>query len=228
MRSSRLAAGFFSLLLIAVLMGCEEETKTNESLSITGSSGDSVNLDGTWTSPCDGDDEASVTINGNSVAVAASAWLEDTDCEGDPDLTGNADFTIVYDQPVTITGWVDGEGVAGDPPTGLEDVTEANGMTLTINSFTQSPGSQEIADALNELEYCGFTDWAAGESKDITDCFLTDENGDPIPSEQKETWVVDDSDETLELYSSENEEDTDVVDSDGYPTEIINEVDFTK
>ena len=217
--------GWLAVITVLGLGGCDEASVKDEdepSIKITGTSGEEVSLDGTWEEPCDGDSEGTVVIAGSSISIDFSDWITEYECTGTPDFTGEAGFTISYDQAVTITDWLDDSGASAAPPAGLEEVTEANGMTIVLESDSLTPVTAAGAEAANEIEYCGFTDWTVGESKNILDCFLTDQNGDPVPAEQQESWVLDDSGETLALYSSENSVDTTVVDGDGYPTEIIN------
>jgi hypothetical protein len=197
-------------------------------LEFTGASGETVDLTGTWGHGCYAEEGKSSddprTLSGDSLVFTIDDWISVEDCSGDSDFTSVYDFTISVDKEVEVTGWIDNQGNSGAAaPEGLEDATIANGMTWTVNSATATPNTQAGADGLNSFSedggavgYCGFTDWAAGESKDILDCFMEDAFGGE--SEAKGTWLVDDITGTLGIYEDEGT----ALDEDGYPTEIDN------
>jgi len=210
-----------------VVLGCDSSSDDGGggdgggTIEIIGTSGSAVEMDGTWlrAGGCiseEGSDESEsnqLEFDGDGFTATFDTYLTVEDCSGTPEFVTGVEGSVTSDQMVTITGWVDGTGDESTAPEGLEDVTDANGVTVTLLSATMTPSTAEIADGLNSEELCGYTDWEAGVGQDVLDCLLEDSD-----NPAKVTWVVDDSGDTLFLY--ESPDDSDELDADGYPTVI--------
>jgi hypothetical protein len=158
-----------------------------------------------------------VTIDGTNLTQTVDNWLNSLTCEGDSDTTLTLAITVTVDKTVTGINWVDSEGVAGDPPAGLEDVTDANGMSLTMDSATAVPNTDAGATDWNDNAWCGATDWAAGTEQDVLQCMIDDYFGGTNPA--TDSWVVDDFSDALEWYSHSE---GDNFDDEGYPLDVSN------
>ena len=177
--------------------GGESQTST-----ITGESGNQVDLNGTWKSNCvndidDGESEnASLTVSGSSFTRTGNEWWDDLNCPGTSDITTKIVGTIVLGDEVTV----DKSGT---------DVT-ATEIDGVFSSYVATCNSADVADELNDENACGFNNWAVGVPKDIlgSDC-----NPD---SDFKDVIYVDDTVDPDAWY----EGDDDHLDANGYPTEL--------
>lgn len=215
--------GAFAALL--VLAGCDSISGGSSSSSpvkLIGTSGDEVSLNGTWSRGCTedgtgGSEDDSFKYDGSKVSGTFLMYGSVLDCSGDVDATTKIGGKLTYDQPVDMTDWIDGNGAASTPPTGLSSTENANGTTFDFTSAKLTPENAGTATFLNDDKYCGFTDWEAGTAKDVLDCFLA---GSTNPS--KSTVVLDDTTSTTTMSIYESRDGSTVLDASGYPTEILN------
>jgi hypothetical protein len=218
----------------------KKDSTSPETLEVIGTSGEVVDMDGTWArfdGDCnlhgDGHSELSPRVfDGVKMTETPQSWLTDTNCETGVDTTWVLEFTLSSDKQVTITNWVDIGGAAGAAPTGLADVTDVNGLTYTIDSATVTTNSDQGAADYVTREFCGETDWVAGTEHDWLDCLVNDFLDGENPF--KRSMVVDDSDpdnpvwwDSSIKYDLDEDGNSDV-DEDGYPTVIENFEPFTK
>jgi len=174
----------------------------SQSLSVTGASGNQVNLNGSWGSGCDGDiedgdsDRSVMTISGSSFSRIENEWFNSTTCSGTSDVTVNMSGTVVLGDELTAT--LDGSNVTA---------TETD---VVISSYVGTVNNSDTASELNAEKACGYDDWAVGIPKDIhgTDC--------SPDSDFKDVIYVDDTADPDVWYDSEE----DPVDANGYPTVI--------
>ena len=204
--------------------GDDDSSSKNEEatpVELTTTSGKTVALSGEWARGCTGGTSTSsddtYTIDGENVTVNHLEWRSAAACAGDHDFTSVIGFTAKKDKTVTGISWVDGTGVAGAAPAGLEAVTDANGLTTVLKSATLTPNTQAGADDLTTDMDCGFTDWAVGVTKDILECFIGGGSG-----EAKESWLLDDTTSTTAMLLYASADEPVLFDADGYPTEIYN------
>ena len=206
------------------LFGACSSDDDGGSLTVIGTSGAEVSMDGAWSRGCTIDGTESelntVTVSGTSFTNSEEFYGTVTDCSTASDFTFVFTATVTGNATVTITGWTNFDGSDTTAPTGLDAVTTANGVTVKIKTITGTPNTADGAMFANTdvedgvVGFCGFTDWAAGVSKDLLDCF-TGGGAVSFP----ESWVVDDSAATLAWYTGEDEA---VADASGFPTVIDN------
>ena len=169
-------------------------------VTITGSSGNPVSLDGRWSDGCDEDLEDSemevLTISGSSFTSTNDEWEDVTDCSGTSDYTRiiKGTFTITEETSATFDG---------DPVT----VTKFDG---SFSSVQATINKQNLVDDANANAQCGYNDWILGEPKSIinTECF-------DAPNSFKDIVYIDDVAEPDLWYSGDDEE---PLDTEGYPT----------
>ena len=103
-------------LLLAFVLSCSGGSggggggdDDDQSLTVTGKSGNPVNLDGTWESECvadiaDGESEMWVmTISGSTFSRNDSNWFDSTDCSGAFDVTVTISGTVVLGDELTVS-----------------------------------------------------------------------------------------------------------------------------
>jgi hypothetical protein len=169
-----------------------------QSLTITGESGNQVNLNGSWSEGCvadDGESEKSVTtISGSSFSVTMNMWTSSTDCSGTSDVTNSISGTFTLGEERTVT--MDSSNVTA---------TKVDAVISTAQFTINNPDM--LSDA-NTEGTCGYTDWVAGTAKDVlgTDCA-------PDTSLKDIIYIDDTADPDLWYDGIES-------DDDGYPTEL--------
>ncbi len=197
-------------LLSVFAMGCNSGgdggggvNPIEKSLSITGESGDPVNLNGTWNSGCIADvdegesDTLVLTISGSTFSRNVNGWFDSITCNGTSDLTVVGSGNFVLGNEVTATE--DGS-----------DVT-ATEMDLAITSVEGTINNPDLVADLNAEELCGFDDWVVGTPKEVlgTTCFPD--------ADLKDVLYIDDTADPDVLYEGS---DDGPLDANGYPTEI--------
>jgi hypothetical protein len=208
-----LKIGFSCFLVLAsafFLAACgKDDSTTNNtaaSLAMKGTSGNAVNMNGTWTncvfSSSDQEDErTSITLNGSSATVSISLWSAavTANCQQTttPDMVISGNVTATLGAEAAAT-WTDGAG-STLPPTGVPVGAKATAATLVFNSFTATVNSAQFISFLNGNAVCGKTDWAAGVPVDVLNCtdFISS-------TTDTDYWVVDDSAAVLKWYSADN------------------------
>jgi hypothetical protein len=175
------------------------------------------------------------TFDGDKMTLTVDNWLTDPDlaCAGGSDTTVVFEFTLTVDKQVTGIVWVDSDGAETSAPTGLEDVTDANGLTYTVDSAVATANTDAGAVDWVDNVYGGETDWVAGTEHDVLDWFIADEFGGDNPF--KGSLIMDDTTDPANptWYDSSSDADTDGdgnpdVDGDGYPLTIDNFDPLTK
>jgi hypothetical protein len=198
-------------LLSVFAMGCNSggggggdgDDDDNQSLSITGESGNQVNLNGDWDTGClevAGGESVGwlTTISGSNVSQEENDWFDSATCNGTSDLT------------IVISGnFVLGNEVTGD--LNGADVT-ATEIDFEITSLEATIYNQDVIDGFNASEECGFDDWVAGTPKELlgTSCGPDDAN-------VKDVLYIDDTADPDVLYFGDEDGPND---GNGYPAEI--------
>jgi len=178
----------------------------NQTLTITGESGNQVNLNGTWNSGCDpdiGDGEsetAVLTVSGSSFSQVENEWFDSITCSGTSDVTLNISGTVVLGDELTAT-------------MGSSNVT-ATEIDVVFTSVTGTVNNSASALDLNNDNACGFNNWVVGTPKDLsgTSCFPD--------SSDKDILYVDDVANPDIWYDGNNDGSVDV---NGYPTNVDSE-----
>ncbi len=200
----------FAIGLLSVFaMGCnsgggnDDDDDDDQSLSITGESGDQVNLNGNWDTGCiayigDGESDTLVlTISGSTFSRNVKGWFDSITCNGTSDFTvvGKGNFDLENEVTADLNG---------------ADVT-ATEIDLEITSVKGTINNPDLVPDFNADEECGFDDWVVGTPKELlgTNCFPD--------ADLKDVLYIDDTADPDVLY--EGSEDG-PVDANGYPTEI--------
>jgi len=177
---------------------------SGSSLTITGESGNQVNLNGSWSAGCvadvdAGESEKSVnTISGSSFSMTENTWINSTNCSGASDVKMNMSGTVTLGGEVTAT-------LSGSSVTATKIDMVVSTIQMTINN-------EDVISYANSGEgFCGSTDWVAGTAKDVlgTDCA-------PDTSFKTITYIDDTADPDL-MYEGDEDE---TLDDDGYPTTL--------
>lgn len=188
---------------------------------VQGVSGEDVLLDRMWDRGCvpgtNGNDwtQASRTLIGLELTFTLVDFQNgSTDPNCDDGRVGNATFTVQLtdDEALIPIIWVDSTGVPADAPAGLEAVTEANGATGLMSAAAITPETAERAAQLNAAEFCGATDWNAGDSRDAVECLTGGFN--PF----KATIIVDDRTTPWLIYDGVGM----MFNAEGYPIDLPN------
>jgi hypothetical protein len=175
----------------------------DQSLTITGESGDPVNLNGTWNSGCiayigDGESEKWVlTVSGSAFSQEENFWFDSTTCSGASDVTFSISGTLTLSSELTAT--MNGSNVT------------ATRADVAFSSNEGTINNPDLVADFNANEECGFDDWVVDTPKDLigTDCSLD--------SPFKDVLYIDDMGDPDVSYSGDGEGALDV---NGYPTVI--------
>ncbi len=199
-------------LLLAFVLGCssgggggggDDDGDGDQSLTITGESGNQVNLNGTWDSGCDadigdGESETSVlTVSGSNFSQVENDWFDSIACSGPSDAT------------VTISGTV----ALGDELSATMDsaTVTATEVDIVINSYNGTINNPGLVAVFNAEEQCGFDNWVVDTPKELlgTDC--------APDSDLKDVIYIDDTVVPDVWYGGDDEGPFDI---NGYPTDI--------
>lgn len=210
MAQKRFTICCFLLLMVPVFLAAcgsksSESPAPAASLAVKGTSGNAVNMNGTWKrcvfNATDQQDELDTqSINGGSVTLSTAVWsaLTTANCTQTtpPDAIFAATITATLGSEATAT-WTSTSG-STSPPVGIAANVKANQVPGVFNSATVTPGSDAVVNFFNSAAACGKTDWAKGAVVDILHCtrFLDS-------TTQTDYWVVDDSGAVLKLYSQD-------------------------
>lgn len=185
------------------------------SLTITGASGASVELDGDWGGVCydasdgnSGSESNVTTVSGNSMSGMDDSWPFSLDCSGSSEVSSGFETTFVVGDQIQVAQ-------------GAGTVT-ATKIVYTATSYTYTPNNSTWATAFNSSALCGFTDWSAGETKELIDNAECGLEVNPF----KGLIYIDDTVTPNVWYDDDIDPDGDGVDdldADGYPTAILEE-----
>ena len=172
--------------------------------SITGESGNQVNLNGAWDSGCEESDDEELaatrmvtTISGSTFSHEENQWYESITCNGTSDVTLVISGTFVLGNEVTAE-------LMGSDVTATE-------MDLVITSFEATINNPDLIADLNANEQCGFDDWAVDTPKELFGSTCSPDVDD------KDVLYIDDTADPDVLYMGDDEGPVDV---NGYPTEL--------
>jgi len=181
---------------------------SGSSLTITGESGNQVELNGSWSAGCTADVDAGGesekfvnTISGSSFSMEGNVWINSTVCSGASDSTMSMSGTATLGGEVTAT--LSGSSVIA---------TKAD---LVISTAQTTINDEDIVSWANSGEgFCGYNDWAVGVPKDVlgTDCA-------PDTSLKDIIYIDDTADPDLS-YSGIGSDEGGTLDENGYPTAI--------
>jgi hypothetical protein len=176
-------------------------TVSPPSLPMKGTSGNAVNMNGTWTqckfyAASHQDELQKVTLSGNSATVTLSIWDASTTAyclqTATPDALFKVTATAALGAEATAT-WTDGAG-STSPPSGVPAGAKATMANVTLNSATLTLISPAYVNDFNTRAACGKTDWAVNVAKDVSSC------PDIFTFKSTDYWVVDDSAVILRWY----------------------------
>jgi hypothetical protein len=217
MRSKYFQIVSFLLLTTSVILascgggGSSSAPPPAPSLAVKGTSGNAVDMNGTWDGGCSYDTFAEqnerdiVTLNGGSATFTNSVWDAPTNANctqtTTPDILFKGTVTATLSSDPTSTAiWINGSGAVSTPPAGgISTTAKATKATLVFNSATVTFNLDfYVANANSGNGFCGHTNWVKGVPKDVLNC------PDAIPSTTvTEYWVVDDTDAQLKWYSGD-------------------------
>jgi len=200
-------------LISMSLTACGDKTSAGNgssataSLDIKGTSGNAVNMNGTWTVPCEHSTADNLdilrrnVISGSSVIYIESQWIASTTANCTQNTTPSALFkvtTTASTGAAAAASWTDG-GSSTLPPTGISKTAKATLVTQTFKSVTVTPGTSQVAVYYNSIALCGKTDYAAGVEKEVFPCAAIG----GVSSTATSYVVVDDAAAVLKSYSGE-------------------------
>lgn len=173
------------------------------SLTITGESGEQVNLNGTWYSGCDadiadGESETSVmTISGSNFSQVENLWFDSTTCSGSPDvtLTMSGTFVLSVELPVTMDG----------------ATVTATAADIVMNTYEGTINNPALVPDFNANQECGFNDWVAGTPKELLGTICVPD------ANLKDVVYIDDTVDPDVWHIGDDEGPVDI---NGYPTLI--------
>ncbi len=195
------------VLLLPIMITCgggggDGNSSNASSLPMKGTSGNAVNMNGTWT-VCQRDNQAlqdlliQATVNGDAITFNVSFWSAPitTNCQqSNPDATVTIASTATLGAEAPAT-WTNGQGSTA-PPTGVPANANATKETEVYHSATLTLNSQSWVDDFNNRKACGKNTWAKGVPTDVLNCTDIVDSTTPI-----DYWVVDDSSTPLKLYT---------------------------
>jgi hypothetical protein len=212
MRKHILVIYGFSLLSVVILIGSFTlipscgggggGESTPASLAMKGTSGNAVNMNGTWTqckfyTTAQQDELQKVTLSGGSATMTLSIWNVSTtaNCQqtATPDALFNIALTATLGAEATAT-WTDGAGSTSPPP-GVPVSAKATMANVTLHSATLTLTNPAYVNDFNTNARCGKTDWAVNVAKDVSNC------PDVFAISNTDYWVVDDSAAVLKWYA---------------------------
>jgi len=196
---------FFYLILAAGLLlglgACSDDSST-PSETITGASGESVELDGTWKPP-DGcadygteSESTVVVLSGTDVSVNYDSYWSVGDCSGTAEISVATGGTFALGEDVTAT-------LSGSKVTATQ-------VDYTWTSATATPNTAAAAAEMNSSSECGISDWAEGVASDVLGV------ADCQPTTEMNIIYLDDAATPNRLHLG----DTESAGSDGYPTKV--------
>jgi hypothetical protein len=181
------------------------------SLAMKGTSGNAVNMNGTWSGGCTYDtlnqenERYTLTLNGGSATFTTTVWhaVPNGNCTQTttPDILFNGTLTATLSSDPTSTAiWVNGSGGYATAPGGIPATAKATKATLVFNSATVTVGTDLYVANLNNFNggsgFCGQTNWVKGVPKNVLNCTMLF----PTTTET-DYWVVNDSAVQLKWYS---------------------------
>lgn len=182
--------------------GGNDDNDGDQSLTITGESGNKVNLSGDWDTGCldmgGGESERWITtISGSTFSQEENEWFDSATCNGASDITLVVSGTFVLGNEVTAE-------------LNALDVT-ATEMDLVITSFVATINNQDVVDDFNASEECGFDDWVVDTPRELFGEACSPDAND------KEVLYIDDTADPDVLYRGDEDGPDD---ANGYPAEI--------
>jgi len=200
-------AGFLLLTTSVILSSCGGGggDVPAPSLAMKGTSGNAVNMNGTWVGGCtyNGQDNErdNVTLNGGSATVNMSVWSSPStnlNCTqtGTPDISVTLSVTATLaSEPTQTAIWIVSSGTVSSPPAGVSATAKATKATLVFNAATFTFGSDLYANEANSFAFCGRTNWVKNVPQNVLNC------RDVVQSTiETDYWVVDDSAAQLKWY----------------------------
>jgi len=200
----------FLFLVTFIAIGCgssggggDDDDDDDQSLTITGESGNPVNLNGSWDSGCDADlddgesERAILTISGSTFSQDTDLWLDSITCPGASDVSVTMSGTIVLGDELTVS--MNGPNVT------------ATAFDVTVSSFEGTINNPDVVADFNADELCGFDDWVFDTPKDLLGTTCAPDLDD------KDVLYIDDTANPDVLYDGDEEG---ILDANGYPTDI--------
>lgn len=183
--------------------GSSSNNNSSGSLAMKGTSGNAVDMNGTW-KRCERkdldqtDSLITATANGSQITVNGSIWDAPTtsNCQqtSNPDVVLTEIATVTLGAEATAT-WTDDHG-GTLPPAGVPGNAKATKATFVYSSAIITLNSTTWRDNFNNGSMCGMTNWAIGVPTNVLNCPSIIESTTDI-----DYWVVDDSSIPLKLYT---------------------------
>ena len=145
------------IFLIIAIIGCggddddDGSDETQESQTITGRTGEQVNLDGPWEKACaenstTGDSvKSDLTISGSSIIINEDIWFGRVGCNLTPDITLSYGARLIKDKEITAR---------------LEEiVVTATVVNIDINTAVGEIKNPAFTPIANARDLCGLNNW---------------------------------------------------------------------
>ncbi len=183
--------------------GGGSDNNSSTSLIIKGTSGNAVNMNGTW-NHCERKDQdqtdslITAVVSGDQITLNVSIWSAPTTSNclqtSAPDAVLTQKMTATLGAEATAT-WTDDQG-GTSPPDGVVDA-KATAATLVYASAVITLNSPAWVSMFNTGSgMCDKNDWTVGVPTDVMSCTSIIESKTDI-----DYWVVDDSSMPLKLYT---------------------------
>ncbi len=189
--------------LVACSGGGGGSSSNSSPLAVKGTSGNMVNMDGTWSrcerdSTDNNDQIVTVSISGSTVTMTLSMWSAPTtaNCQQTttPDAVVTVNMTITVGAEAAAT-WTNGQG-NNSPPTGVPNNAIATMTTSLYNSATATVNAPLWVGSFNNGSMCGKNDWAVGVPTDVLHCTAIIDSTTDV-----DYMVVDDSATPFKMYT---------------------------
>ncbi len=189
--------------LVACGGGGGGSSSSSNPMTLKGTSGNMVNMDGTW-SRCERDSSnsndqvAAVSLNGSATTMSLTMWSAPTTANCQQTTTPDAVITITMTSTKgaeAVATWTNGQGNTS-PPAGVPSNAIATMLTSVYNSATATINSSLWVNSFNNGSMCGKTDWAVGVPTDVLHCASIIDSTTDVSY-----MVVDDSATPFKMYT---------------------------
>lgn len=203
--------GMLFVIASVVLASCGGggggSSSSGGSVSVKGTSGNTVDLNGTWTAPCSysatdqEDSKDTLVVNGGSFNMNTKIWsaVVTSNCTqtATPDMLINISGTVTSGATGTAI-WMNGTSPASAPGS-IPPNTKATQATVVFQSATITLQSDAYVAGANGNNICG-GGWVKNVAKNVLGCPTV------IGSTNfQDYWVIDDSTATLKWYSNDDD-----------------------
>ncbi len=234
MRTCALA---LTLVLFLTACGSDEDASdtiaepSGPGLALVGLSGNDIVINQLWIQGCtpgldgiDWQDSRRVLVGETEPFQLITTQTDFQNDSTEPDCVNGRVGSSTFSQSVEAVNqqvafnWTDETGAPAEAPAGMEDTVVANGMEGIMTAASVTPETDERADQLNAAEFCGVSNWEAGESQDTLVCF----NGGE-PQIGRTVMIIDDTTFPWANYQASN---FGSYNEDGFAIDVSNMIPF--